>query len=192
MRKNPSEFENTKRPLSTPGLSGTFTFLFFIILGLFILWQRYQILKETEQREMSNLISYIENNIDNTLKDSYNAALSLALLVESNGSISGFDEVAPQLVLENPVIDAVQMVPGGIISQVHPIQGNQSALDYNILEDPNVKDEALRAISDRKMYFAGPLELRQGGLAVIGRLPVFIKKRFLGFCSGNHKTGDAA
>lgn len=183
MRKTHSEFKNTKRQISTPGLSGTFTFLFFIMLSLFILWQRYQILKENEQREMSNLIGFIENNIDNTLKDSYNAALSLALLVESNGTISGFEEVAPQLVIENQVIDAVQMVPGGVISKVYPIQGNQSALAYNILEDPNVKDEAIRAINDRKMYFAGPLELRQGGLAVIGRLPVFIKNDFWGFAA---------
>lgn len=183
MRKNSSEFHKTKRPLGSPVLSGIYTFLFFIILGNFILWQRYQILKETEQREMSNLIGYIENNIDNTLKNSYNAALSLALLVESNGNISGFDEVAPRLVLDNPVIDAVQMVPGGVISQVYPLQGNQSVLDYNILKDPDVKEEALRAIHDKKMYFAGPLELRQGGMAVIGRLPVFIQNDFWGFAA---------
>ena len=183
MRKTPSEFQYSKRPVGSPALRGILTFLFFIILGLFILWQRYQILKETEQREMSNLIGYIENNIDNTLKDSYNAALSLALLVDSNGNISGFEDVAPRLVKENLVIDAVQMVPGGVISHVYPVKGNQSVLDYNILSDPNVKVEALRAINDKKMYFAGPLELRQGGLAVVGRLPVFIKNDFWGFAA---------
>ena len=31
------------------------------------------------------------------------------------------------------------------------------------------------------MYFAGPIELKQGGLAVVGRLPVFIEDRFWGF-----------
>ena len=182
MRKNPSGFEKTRRFFS-PVMSGVLTFLFFMLLGTFLLWQRYQILKEAEQREMSNLIGYIENNIDHALKNSYSAALSLALLVENDGSISGFDEVAPKLVNDNSSIDAVQMVPGGIISQVYPLEGNIPALDYNILEDPDVNQEALLAIREKRMYFAGPLELRQGGLAVIGRLPVFKQNDFWGFAA---------
>ena len=183
MRENPSGFEKTRRFLSRPVVSGALTFLFFLIMGLFILWQRYQILKEAEQREMSNLIGFIENNIDHALKNSYSAALSLALLVENDGGITGFEEVAPQLVNDNKVIDAVQMVPGGVISKVYPLQGNHQVLDYNILEDPNVNGEALRAMREKKMYFAGPLELRQGGLAIIGRLPVFIQNDFWGFAA---------
>ena len=183
MQKTPTGFEKTRGLLKNPTIRGVLTFLFFVLLGLFILYQRYQILKEAEQREMSNLIGFIENNIDNTLKSSYSAALSLALIVDSEGKVSGFNEVAPQLVNEDPVIDAVQMVPGGVITEVYPMRGNQSAIDYNILEDPNVNQEALRAMREKKMYFAGPLELRQGGLAVIGRLPIFIKNDFWGFAA---------
>ena len=183
MRETRSGFAKARRFMSTPAVSGSLTFLFFLIMGLFILWQRYQILKEAEQREMSNLIGFIENNIDHALRNSYSAALSLALLVESDGSIRGFEEVAPQLVNENPVIDAVQMVPGGVITKVYPMQGNHQVIDYNILEDPNVNQEALLAMREKKMYFAGPLELRQGGLAVIGRLPVFIQNDFWGFAA---------
>lgn len=181
MRENPSRLEKLRRFLRRPISSGVLTFLFFITLGSFILWQRYQILKEAEQREMSNLIGFIENNIDNALKNSYSAALSLALLVENDGTVSGFDDVAPQLVNDNPFIDVVQMVPGGIITQVYPLQGNHLVLDYNILEDPKVNQEAYRAMREKKMYFAGPLELRQGGLAVIGRLPIYIQNKFWGF-----------
>lgn len=181
MRENPSRLEKLRRFLRRPISSGVLTFLFFMTLGSFILWQRYQILKEAEQREMSNLIGFIENNIDNALKNSYSAALSLALLVENDGTVSGFDDVAPQLVNDNPFIDVVQMVPGGIITQVYPLQGNHLVLDYNILEDPKVNQEAYRAMREKKMYFAGPLELRQGGLAVIGRLPIYIQNKFWGF-----------
>ncbi len=181
MRKTPTAYGKTRGFLSRPTVKGALTFIFFLLLGAFILWQRYQILKESEQREMSNLIGFIENNIDNALKNSYSAALSLALLVEHDGTVTGFDEVAPQLVNDNPFIDVVQMVPGGIITQVYPLQGNQLVLDYNILEDPNVNQEAYRAMLDKKMYFAGPLELRQGGLAVIGRLPIYIQNEFWGF-----------
>ena len=178
---NRSGTNKAGRFFSRPAVSGTLTFLFFMILGMFILWQRYQILKETEQREMSNLIGYIENNIDHALKNSYTAALSLALLVEADGTITGFEDVAPRLIKDYPIIDAVQMVPGGVISKVYPLEGNHNVLEYNILEDPAVNQEALRALQEKEMYFAGPLELRQGGLAVIGRLPVFNQNEFWGF-----------
>ncbi len=183
MQQHNSGLLRITRKLGKPVVSGFLTFLFFLILGSFILWQRYQILKETEQREMSNLIGYIENNIDHTLKNGYTAALSLALLVEGDGSISAFDEVAPRLLEQYPILDAVQMVPGGIITMVYPVEENRTVLDYNILEDPAVNQEAFRAMRKKEMYFAGPFELRQGGLAVVGRLPVFIKNDFWGFAA---------
>lgn len=183
MQQHNSGLLRITRKLGKPVVSGLLTFLFFLILGSFILWQRYQILKETEQREMSNLIGYIENNIDHTLKNGYTAALSLALLVEGDGSISAFDEVAPRLLEQYPILDAVQMVPGGIITMVYPLEENRTVLGYNILEDPAVNQEAFRAMRKKEMYFAGPIELRQGGLAVVGRLPVFIKNDFWGFAA---------
>jgi len=51
----------------------------------------------------------------------------------------------------------------------------------NILEDPTRNEEALEAIERKRMFFAGPFELKQGGLAVVGRLPVFISDDFWGF-----------
>jgi len=148
---------------------------------LFGIWQRFQILKEADQREMSNIINLVEQNINHSLKNSYSVALSLALLIDDNGVVNNFYEVAPALVDENPYIDGVEMVPHGIIKQVYPFEENKSVIDYNILKDTTRNAEAYKAIELRKMYFAGPFELRQGGLAIIGRLPVFIKNKFWGF-----------
>ncbi len=166
-----------KRPL----FLGILTGIFFLSIGLFGIWQRFQILKEAEQREMSNIINLVEQNINHSLKNSYSVALSLALLIDDNGDVNNFDEVAPSLVDDNPFIDGVEMVPDGIIKLVYPYEENKSVIDYNILKDSTRNQEAYKAIELRKMYFAGPFELRQGGLAIIGRLPVFKKNKFWGF-----------
>ncbi|MGM1056142.1 MAG: PAS domain S-box protein [Bacteroidota bacterium] len=68
-----------------------------------------------------------------------------------------------------------------MITHIYPLERNQEAMLLNILEDSALSKEAHKAIEFRKMYFAGPLELRQGGMAVVGRLPVFIKNEFWGF-----------
>lgn len=166
-----------KRPL----VVAICTTIFFLSIGLFGLWQRYQILKESDTREMTNIVNLVEQNINHSLKNSYSVALSLALLIDDSGSVNNFYEVAPSLVDDNPFIDGVQMVPGGVIQQVYPFEENRSVIGYDILKDSKINAEAYKAIQLRKMYFAGPFELRQGGYAILGRLPVFIKNKFWGF-----------
>lgn len=152
-----------------------------MLIGGFILWQRYHLIKSNREREMSNIMDLVEQNLERSLKSSYSVALSLALLIDDDGTTDHFEEVAPKLLEANTNIDAVELVPGGVISKVYPLEENRQALNYDILKDSNRSAEAYKAIEKRKMFFAGPLKLRQGGLAVVGRLPVFIKNEFWGF-----------
>jgi len=181
MKEDKSGLYIVRKIFSRPVLAGIFSFLFFVFLGYFVLWQRFQILNEREMQEMSNIINLVENNVDQSLQNSYSIALSLALLVDDEGNIDNFEEIAPQLVDGNPNIDVVQLVPGGIITKVYPLEGNREVINYNILQENSLKSEANKAIETRKIYFAGPFELKQGGIAVVGRLPVFIKNEFWGF-----------
>ncbi|MFD1094258.1 sensor histidine kinase [Salegentibacter chungangensis] len=169
------------KKLKNPVVAGTLVFFSFIALGAFIFWQRYQILMEQRQSEMSGIIEMVEENIGQSLKSSYSAALSLALLIDDDGEIGDFENTAPRLIEANPILDAVELVPGGVITRVYPLEENSAALNYDILADSTRNEEARKAISSRKMYFAGPIKLRQGGTAVVGRLPVFIDNEFWGF-----------
>ncbi|MHA6280064.1 PAS domain S-box protein [Salinimicrobium sp. CAU 1759] len=164
-----------------PVLAGFLVFLTVLLLGAFIYWQRYLILHEERGREMRGIIQVIDNNISQVLKSSYSAALSQALLIGDNGEIHDFEAKAKQLLQANPYLDAIQLVPNGVITHVYPLEENKAALNYNILKDETRNKEAFRAIREKKMYFAGPFELKQGGLAVVGRLPVFIENEFWGF-----------
>jgi len=47
-----------------PFLVGLLSFAFLLFLGLFILWQRYHIIQESRQREMSGIINIVEQNIN--------------------------------------------------------------------------------------------------------------------------------
>ncbi|MCJ7756713.1 MAG: CHASE domain-containing protein, partial [Gillisia sp.] len=181
MKENKSGLYIVRKIFSRPGLVGILSFLFFVFLGYFLLWQRFQILNEGELRERSNIINLVENNVEQSLHNSHSVAISLALLVDNEGNIEHFEEHAPQLVDGNPNIDVVQLVPGGIITKVYPLEGNREMINYNILQENSLKREANKAIETRKIYFAGPFELKQGGIAVVGRLPIFIKNEFWGF-----------
>lgn len=167
--------------LSRPVLAGIFSFVFLFLLGLFLIYQRYQIIRESEEREMVNVMDLVEKNLNNSLKDSYSVALSMGLLIDDEGNIRDFEQYAPILLEQYPVIDVVQMDPEGIIQEVYPLEGNEAVIGYDILKDPKTRKEAYKAIDARKMYFAGPFDLKQGGTAVVGRLPVFKDDKFWGF-----------
>ncbi|MGA9326619.1 MAG: PAS domain S-box protein [Salegentibacter sp.] len=176
--------------LIKPPVAGFLAFLFFVLVGCFVLWQRLRIMEEEQQREMSNIANLVEENIELSLKNTYSAALTLALLIDNEGKISNFESVAPQLVERNSIIDAVELNPGGVITYVYPLEGNREALNYDILADSARNTEAYKAISEKKMFFAGPLRLKQGGVAVIGRLPVFKNGDFWGFSAVVIKLND--
>lgn len=181
MERRTIENTSTANVSRKPLIAGTLSCVFFFVIGLFILWQRYHLLIEDRQEEMSGIVNIVEQNIEQSLKYSYSAALSLALQIDKDGVIDNFDEIASQLVDNNPNIDAIEIVPNGIITQVYPYKENADAIGYNILKDSTRNKEARIAIETRKMFFAGPLKLKQGGYAVVGRLPVFIQNKFWGF-----------
>lgn len=144
---------------------------------------RQQINLQNEERksEIERISASIEREMHETLRAGNTALISLALTVDANGTPTNFDSIAAQLIQSNPYLDILELVPKGVIEYVYPLKGNEQVLGYDIMADPKRKKEAQKAIEERRVYFAGPLQLKQGGMAVIGRLPVFRKDSFWGF-----------
>ena len=164
-----------------PYITGIFVFVLLLIMVSFVLNLRYKYLEENRRREMSNIINVVHQNFEQVLKNSYTTTITLAMSINDEGVPDDFYKIAPQLVKSNDCIDAVQMVPDGVIKYIYPIKGNEAALGFDILHSDNLKQGALKSIETKLIYFAGPLELRQGGMGVVGRLPIFKENKFWGF-----------
>jgi PAS domain S-box-containing protein len=167
--------------LNRPKTTGSITFLFLVVIASFIITQQYLLIKENEQREMNNILQIIRQNIEHSLQNCYTTTLTLALTINDEGIPENFDYVGKKLIESNTSIDAVQLVPNGIIKYIYPLNENKAAMNLNILKSPYLKQEALKAIKNQKMYFAGPLKLKQGGIGIVGRFPVFRNNQFWGF-----------
>jgi len=179
LKKNWQNF--SKWFLTRPNTTGKLVFVLFFTLVCFLVQFRYESVSENQHREMSNILNVVHHNFEQILKNSYTTTLTLAMTVNDDGIPENFDKIAAQLVDYNKSIDAVQLVPNGIIKYVYPFKENKAALNYNILTTPKLKEEALKSIQSRLIYFAGPLKLKQGGVGTIGRLPIFKKGKFWGF-----------
>ncbi len=167
--------------LNKPVRLGILAFVILAILFSILIYQRYTILKEAKNDEAYEILNATRDKLQQTLAYSLSATKTLSFFIDSDGSVKNFDSVAVQLFKAGIDIDALQLVPGGVIRYVYPLKGNENVIGYDILKDPSRNKEALKAIEKKELYFAGPFELRQGGMGVVGRLPVFRNNDFWGF-----------
>lgn len=164
-----------------PKLIGMLVFLLFCIIFSLIISQQYHISKKAKNDTMYASLEAIHKNIEQSLKNNYVDALTLALTINDKGVPENFESVGKEMLAADPNIDAVQLVPKGIIRYTYPLKGNEAAIGINILKNKKYRLEALKAIQTRKMYFAGPFELNQGGLGILGRLAIYKNNQFWGF-----------
>ena len=113
----------------------------------------------------------LQRGIERALSATYAIA---ALVRQGQGRIPGFEAVATEMLPFYPGIAALALSPGGVISQVVPLAGNEKSLGFNQLKDPRQNKEAVLARDTGKLTLAGPLTLAQGGTGLVGRLPVFL------------------
>ena len=169
-----------RRPI-LPALTGIVVFICMLLLTQMLAYQRYQLLKSSEEREVMSEANAAKERMQTVVRQSVSTAQTLGAIIQRYGVPKDFDTIASILLGTNTYLDALQIVPGGIISHTFPPKGHETAIGYNILSDTIKNQGAHTAIRTRSFYFAGPLELKQGGQAVVGRWPVFAKDTFWGF-----------
>lgn len=167
--------------LDKPRIAGFSVFFCLSSIIGYTVYQQYRIIEEDERRTMNNSLQIINKNIEQSLKNCYTTTLSLALTIDDKGIPQNFDHVGKQLMDSNSSINAVELVPDGVIKYIYPMRGNEAAMHLNLFTSPYLKKEAIRSVAKQKMYFAGPLKLKQGGTGIVGRFPIFINNKFWGF-----------
>jgi len=157
--------------------------VFFVLAVLFtvLIIERYQLAKENREKKAIEIVHHAKDKLQDALTQSLSATKILAFLIDKNGQINNFDSIAAQVLESGKGIDALQLVPGGVIQHVYPLKGNEKVIGYNILEDSSRNKEAYKAIEQKRLFFAGPFKLRQGDMGVVGRLPVYRQNKFWGF-----------
>ena len=113
----------------------------------------------------------LQRGIERALSATYAIA---ALVRQGRGFVNDFNGVATQMLPFYPGIAAIGLSPGGVICCVVPRAGNEKSIGFNQLEDTAQNKEARRARDTGKLTLAGPVQLAQGGLGVVGRLPIFL------------------
>jgi len=87
-----------------------------------------------------------------------------------NKTLVNFDSLAKELIDHYGGIINMQLAPNGIVKQISPLEGYQKALGQDLNKNPYAR----LAIQSKELTLEGPIELAQGGVAVLGRYPVYL------------------
>lgn len=164
-----------------PAVIGWLVFFILITAMGALSYQRYLLFKEARKGVLTNAAMNARDKLKATLDYSATATRTLAFIIDRNAGNINFDTVAKRLLDNYRFVDALELVEGGTITRIYPLAPNAAAIGYDILKDTLVNKEAERAIKEKKLFYAGPIRLRQGYVAVVGRQPIFSEGKFWGF-----------
>lgn len=136
------------------------------------------------QRQESEMIanasmrlSGIRAGLEAQMRSAFGETEGIAQLLSADGDISPahFHDMARQAMESVGYIRHISLAPNDVIADVYPLHSNQSilGLDYRAL--PAQYPLVQRARNSEEAVLAGPVDLYQGGRALIYRRPVFLK-----------------
>lgn len=121
---------------------------------------------------MSVLRARLEGNITGNLE----LIRGLVVALENRPDMDQvtFAAMSSRLLCVRPQIRSVAAAPDYVVSMVYPIQGNQSVLGLNYMNNPAQREGARQAGEFRRLIVTGPIGLVQGGTGLLARYPVLV------------------
>ncbi|MDD5029816.1 MAG: EAL domain-containing protein [Rhodoferax sp.] len=159
-----------------PNPLAALTLVLGLLISTVVVWQMQKTDLQAQRNRLYNQASDHASAIQNNLDRALSAVYAMATLVQQGrGHINNFDQTARRMLPYYPGVSILILAPGGVISHAVPLAGNEKAIGLDLLKDPVMRAETQLARNTGQLTLAGPLPLRQGGLGLVARLPIFLE-----------------
>jgi two-component sensor histidine kinase len=151
--------------------------IIFITSGLLVVeWTENRRFLENQRRSVIEQLSTIRARLEGDLNAELLLARSIIIEVSTNTNITKdrFHRIARHFFKTSKHIRNIGLAKGTILTYVHPEKGNEEAIGLDYKKVTSQWGAVQQVIEERKTVVAGPLNLVQGGIGIIGRTPIFI------------------
>ena len=174
MKREKRVFLDNPKAVSMLVFTLTFTLLSLIVVNINTLELEHE--KAKAHATAANYSFHLKSTIERALSSTHTVA---ALITQGEGVVKNFETIASGILPLYPGVVELAIAPQGIIRDIAPLKGNERAIGLNLFEAENQKKESFLAKETQNLTLAGPLELVQGGIGLVGRLPIFLDEKNL-------------
>lgn len=133
-----------------------------------------------------NAVTYSQQMVMKLEKAGNITSATEQIIVSEKGELNNFETVAENLMTDD--IQSIQLAPNGIVDRIFPTEGNQTGM-IDLINDPERGEISRYARDHNETVVQGPFTLKQGGLGLAIRNPVYLpdedspgqSERFWGF-----------
>lgn len=132
-------------------------------------------LLEQNKIDLQQNLASVRSNLEASIfRDAYLAdPLATIVTIDPTFAIKHWQFIAEKLLAKANFVQSVALAPNDIIAAIYPFEGNEKALGFNVRTHSNQYRMVKKAQKASDVVIAGPLELVQGGTALIAISPVF-------------------
>ena len=150
----------------------------FILIILYFVVTLYQE-QEIENKKNETLIKLltVRVQLEESIASTIFLLKGLITHIKLNPGLTQteFEQISQQLIDDQPNINNIAAAPDLIVRMVYPLEGNQQVMNLDYRQLPAQWPNVLKAKESGQPVLSGPVQLVQGGVGLIGRLPVYIQ-----------------
>lgn len=165
------------------------TFIFFVGLVESLDRSQKTFLRDSLLARAKEELSIVRSELEAAIVSDIYVANGLSALVASNPEFefSGWDLIASSIMRKSHHVQLLGLAPNDVVEFVYPQEGNEAVLGLDYQTIPNQWRSVKKAQQIQEIFISGPVNLVQGGRALIARVPIFsdppYNTKYWGVCS---------
>jgi diguanylate cyclase (GGDEF)-like protein len=132
---------------------------------------------ENQKKETLIKLSTVRVQLEESITSTFFLLKGLITHIRLNPGLTQteFEQISQQLIDDQPKINNIAAAPDLIVRMVYPLEDNQQVMNLDYHQLPAQWPSVLKAKESDQAVLSGPVQLVQGGVGLIGRLPIYIQ-----------------
>ncbi|MDP1525215.1 MAG: ATP-binding protein [Rhodocyclaceae bacterium] len=147
-----------------------------LIAAIFIDRQNEAVERSRQQARVLEQLALLQSRLEGNLRSNVLLVRGLVSVIATQPTMTQaqFERAAKPLFSGRSQLRNIGAAPDMVIRYMYPLVGNEQAIGLDYRKTPAQFAAAERARAAGEIVLAGPLNLTQGGVGLIARLPVFL------------------
>ncbi len=159
--------------------------VFILVLGMFAIVANFEhtLSIERHKQDAKDALLMTQTNLESIITSRMISMASIAAYVEIDNEISQleYSSFAKNIYASSDeVVKSMTFITDTTITHIYPYEENKSAIGIDLATEPSQRELILYAKNNLKAVFTAPVNLVEGGIGIIVRIPVVVNNAYYG------------